>query len=206
VPERQDLDALQLAHEKNNRVLTQEQLDTIYTAESAEAMLESLKAMPAGINSRWPDTYSTFLHATARRVDQSSGTIPADLLIANGADIHAIDSNGSTPLHIAALNGNIKVARILLNSGAEIDPVNVYGHTPLISVCSYDLHQGNLKEMVDLLISAGASVKIYIPIYNVEEGESRTPYGRLKENWEQYKNEDAKIILEQWEKPPRSLR
>jgi ankyrin repeat protein len=48
-----------------------------------------------------------------------------------GEDVDLRDRRGFTPLHFAAQAGSVDVARLLLDSGAEIDPTNDHGNTPL---------------------------------------------------------------------------
>ena len=52
-------------------------------------------------------------------------------LIRRGADINARTKYGRTPLHEAALNGNIKTVKILIESGANVNVKNNRGETPL---------------------------------------------------------------------------
>jgi ankyrin repeat protein len=65
------------------------------------------------------------------------------LLIAEGADITAIDTNGRTPLHIAAAANNLYAAKLLLESGAMVMVEDADGKTPLDLAAS--------DEMVELL-------------------------------------------------------
>jgi ankyrin repeat protein len=43
------------------------------------------------------------------------------LLIESGANVHAIDDNGSTVLHIASSSGCLNIVKLLLRQGADID-------------------------------------------------------------------------------------
>lgn len=52
-------------------------------------------------------------------------------MINNGANINHVDSDEQTALHIAAANGNIKVARLLIENGANVSSVDNYGWTAL---------------------------------------------------------------------------
>lgn len=51
--------------------------------------------------------------------------------LADGTDINTPGPEDMTPLHIAADRGNVEFAKALLDRGAEIDPINVFGNTPL---------------------------------------------------------------------------
>lgn len=42
------------------------------------------------------------------------------------------DVNGSTPLHLSSLEGNIEIVSYLLENNATVDPINRNGSTPLI--------------------------------------------------------------------------
>ncbi len=68
-----------------------------------------------------------------------------------GEGIDQVDGAGNSPLHHAAEMGNIKIARALLDLGADINATNKRGSTPLFSAITE-----NRKEMVGFLISRGA--------------------------------------------------
>jgi ankyrin repeat protein len=52
--------------------------------------------------------------------------------LANHEDnINLPGPEGMTPLHIAADFGRVEFAKALLDAGAYIDPINVFGNTPL---------------------------------------------------------------------------
>ncbi len=52
-------------------------------------------------------------------------------LLAAGADVHARNCYGSTPLHAAAVGSMRESAQLLLAAGAQLDAVNNGGWTPL---------------------------------------------------------------------------
>ena len=52
-------------------------------------------------------------------------------MVKNGVDINAANDDGDLPLHIAALNSNVKVADLLIKAGAPVNSVGDGGRTPL---------------------------------------------------------------------------
>lgn len=53
-----------------------------------------------------------------------------DLLVSNGADIHAQDQKDNTPLHYAARHSNGEVAQALLAHGADMEALNSKREAP----------------------------------------------------------------------------
>jgi len=74
-----------------------------------------------------------------------------------------VDSFGNTPLHMAALNNNIEVTRILLNVDANINCQNKINNTPLHNAVWNDS-----TEVVHILIGSGADL-------NIQGNNGRTP-------------------------------
>ena len=54
----------------------------------------------------------------------------SQLLHAN-ANVHAVDNDGDTALHIAAMNGRARVADVLLQANASTTAVDKNGRTPV---------------------------------------------------------------------------
>lgn len=77
-------------------------------------------------------------------------------LISLGADVTAVDHDGCTPLHIAAVSGSSRVFQILLQAGASLDFENHYHHTPRFLAQKFnhlhllDQSSENLLEMESL--------------------------------------------------------
>lgn len=76
-------------------------------------------------------------------------------LLRAGANIHATDNAGSTPLHLAAESGLVQTVSKLISYGASVSATNNAGLTPLYYALSYQDYVTKLKT-VQTLLSAGA--------------------------------------------------
>jgi hypothetical protein len=100
------------------------------------------------------DSYGdTPLHA---RAGHWQGRI--ELLIELGADINHTANGRGTPLHRAAITGNLRNTQILLDHGARADTVNRNGQTPLVAAlerCS-NATIDRIAPVAELLLAAMA--------------------------------------------------
>ena len=53
------------------------------------------------------------------------------LIRAGGANVHAINKDGESPLHLAAYGGYLNIVELLLDSKANVHATNGYQETPL---------------------------------------------------------------------------
>ena len=74
----------------------------------------------------------TALHYAALANDHQA----AEERLAAGDDPDASDRQGFTPLHLAAQEGALEVASLLLDHGATVDQANLFGNTPLFAASS----------------------------------------------------------------------
>ena len=93
----------------------------------------------------------TPLHLAARSGYTSIGMRLTD----NGAQVHAQDCNGATPLHVAACHNHKDFVHFLLsNAGAGINSRTFNGSTPLHSAAAC-----GAVDVIDLLLYHGANLK-----------------------------------------------
>ena len=84
----------------------------------------------------------------------SSREVVSRLLQHGGADIHAVDRGGRTPLHYAAKRGRDDLVRLLINKGADIHVQDNYGYTPLQLASP---RRNKNRNVIRLLSSLGAT-------------------------------------------------
>lgn len=64
------------------------------------------------------------------------------------------NSDGSTPMHWACLNGHVEVVRALMSKGASPSTLNTSGRTPVDEALSRD-HQ----------VCVGGGVTLFLPLF-----------------------------------------
>ena len=98
----------------------------------------------------------TLLHNVALSSGDYEGT--AALLIAKGLDVNAKatygDAKDATPLHIAAGKGNVSVARLLIQNGAEVNAKLPYHGFTSLHLAAQNGHE----KVAGLLIAKGADI------------------------------------------------
>jgi ankyrin repeat protein len=81
----------------------------------------------------------------------------ARVLIEAGAPVDGLPTSGETPLHGAASLGEVGVAEVLLDHGADIEAVAHYPGIPHGTPLDFAVHFG-MVEVVDLLVRRGAGI------------------------------------------------
>ena len=82
----------------------------------------------------------------------TENTKGVEYAISMGADINVRGDEANTPLHLAALLGNHEIIKVLLEAGAQPDPLNAKDETPLVLA----VFAGSTKS-ADVLINYGAN-------------------------------------------------
>ena len=109
-----------------------------------EAPSEKVRISPSA--GRGEELGRTLLHLAPNGV-------VAERLIAKGADVHAKDSFGMTPLHTAVKEGRSDVVEVLIARGADVNAKSHRGQTAVFWAVAK-----NDKPMTERLIARGADV------------------------------------------------
>ncbi len=76
-------------------------------------------------------------------------------LLERNVDVNVHVDKGATALHLAAKNGDVEIIKLLLDRGAEVDSLDMFGCTPIMR-CS---HLAPISAF-ELFLSYGADPKI----------------------------------------------
>ncbi len=79
-----------------------------------------------------------------------------DLLASNPTLLHVQGPNGNTPLHAAAVNGQNKAVKLLLEAGANPSLANEDGHTASALAAQYD-HLDTAKLIAAAMMAGGSN-------------------------------------------------
>lgn len=99
---------------------------------------------------------SAFLYALGRRQKDV-----VEFLLNKGVDLADGGGDGQTPLHWAAITGQLEMVKLLLKYKPPLESVNMYGGTVLGQTMWSAAHGGDPKvyaEIIETLIAAGAKV------------------------------------------------
>ena len=117
------------------------------------AKFDALLAGDIDVSAVTPRDRWNLLHRTLVGITRAPDPAMIHRLIDLGVDVNARDSYGNTPLHYAARMKNCALMTMLIDAGAQIDPVNHDGLTPLrltLSSRPYD------PRAVECLLARGA--------------------------------------------------
>jgi ankyrin repeat protein len=112
--------------------------------------------------------------ADARYAAAGGGdAVKVSALLASGVDINARTSNGSYALNNAAVENQVEVMRMLIDSGANPNIQNSQGDTPLFCVSKY---AGGKAGTVKMLVEPGTDLAI-----KDDEGKTAFDYAKTKD-------------------------
>ncbi len=92
-------------------------------------------------------------HDNVARATAQNDVFRVRQLVGSGTSPNQVDDNGRTGLQIAAINGNLQIAAILLKASAHLDLKDKLGNTAL-----HYATDRNQVEMVQLLLDVKAAV------------------------------------------------
>ena len=98
-----------------------------------------------------------------------------------GADVHAKDEYGATPLSVAVANGDKEIVELLIANGADVNAKTNLGRAPLHEAA------GGRKDVAELLIAEGADVNA-----KAEDGETPLDWAEKVEDWQSPQAKSAK--------------
>eukprot|EP00419_Tripos_fusus_P006438 CAMPEP_0172688368 /NCGR_PEP_ID=MMETSP1074-20121228/22380_1 /TAXON_ID=2916 /ORGANISM="Ceratium fusus, Strain PA161109" /LENGTH=167 /DNA_ID=CAMNT_0013508003 /DNA_START=360 /DNA_END=860 /DNA_ORIENTATION=- len=79
------------------------------------------------------------------------------MLLVNGADVNATDSQGETPLHKASRKGCLGVVKILLQHSADANLMSISGSTALHLLCDKAFYAPGDIAILEELLAHGAA-------------------------------------------------
>jgi len=94
------------------------------------------------------------LHYVCIDVAQEDRIEAVKTLLAKGLDVNAQDSNGWSPLHFAAQEGDAEVTLVLINAGAKIGIRDANGNTVLWVAT---MNAQSQSEVIKILLQSGAN-------------------------------------------------
>ena len=97
--------------------------------------------------------FGSYWENVARATALNDASKVRQLVGGGGGNPNDVDDNGRTGLHIAAINGNLQIAAILIKAKAHLDVKDPLGNAPLHLAA-----ERNQIEMARLLLDVGAAV------------------------------------------------
>ena len=120
---------------RHNRRRDRLQLTCIHTAicRKDPELLKTLIRGGADVNLYDTQMCSVLWHAV------DTGHVEITRLVLNAPNCHVDFADGlrMTPLHVAAIHGHVDIIKLLLESGAKMEPRQLQGATPLYLSCHY---------------------------------------------------------------------
>uniref|UniRef100_A0A6B2L3P4 asparaginase n=1 Tax=Arcella intermedia TaxID=1963864 RepID=A0A6B2L3P4_9EUKA len=137
-----------LKNMRGERTIKQNRKYSMEDTKLVSAFLQALESNPASRNIvPLGKIFPPFLCSVASSGDRAS----LEELIKNGCSINSSDYDGRTALHLAAAAGHLEAVEFLFHYGAELNPVDRWGNTPLD-----DAFWGKYPPVIEFLTSKNA--------------------------------------------------
>ena len=117
----------------------------------------------------WKKTHTPLHHAFSNL--SPNDVKMAEFLLSKGADVNAIGSWGTTPLHQAAQMGLLRHAELYIEHGADLNAQDEKGYTPL-----HNAVVQSQRSVAKLLLLHGADV-------NIKNKDGKTPLDMGSHDW-----------------------
>lgn len=102
---------------------------------------------------------NTLLHLSCLQANSHTSYQLAEFFVNEGLSVHTANKKGQTPLHLAVWSGHVNIVQMLIAQGAEINPKDKEGLTPLASAKSgKPVHRyGSFDAVVKVLEQKGGT-------------------------------------------------
>jgi len=110
-------------------------------------------ALPTGARADGWDMFASYYNNVAKAAAANDAGAVTRLVAGPAYKADAVDDQGRTGLQIAATNGNLQIAAILIKAGANVNRKDGIGNTALHAAI-----ERNQTEMADLLIDIGTDL------------------------------------------------
>ena len=111
----------------------------------------------------------------------------AKVLIEAGAPVDGLPTSGETPLHGAASLGEVGVAEVLIDHGANIEAVAAYPGIPDGTPLDFAVHFG-MVDVVDLLVRRGA------PVFSARMAAGAGQLGRIEREFNLLQQNNGQLV------------
>jgi len=91
------------------------------------------------------------------RAEHDIGFTTSIMLLARGAIVDATDADGEAPIHIACFTGCLPAVQLLLQHGADVNPLTSQNSTPLHFLCQRISYDEEHLAILEALLAHGAA-------------------------------------------------
>lgn len=111
------------------------------------------------LNARYLGKFNNILHYMIRTFDQDDLRVSDfEKLVELNVDVNCKGNEGQTPLHYTANFPNFKLAKILVDHGADVNAQDNYGNSILSTAVANYSGEKDLLKIIHLLLLSGADI------------------------------------------------